>query len=141
MGVVGQGIADRAAGEHSEFQQPEHLGGQRPLHGGHPAVEFHSGGQRIHALFGLGDVGGFAVDVHLDLAGPGHHLVFPAENHALRQTGPQVHTENGLHPVLFENPRIADVLSAAGGLLGALEHQQHIVAKPLRLGQPPGQLQ
>ena len=75
MGVVGQGVAHRTAGELAEAQETEHLFGQSPLHGHDPAVELHTGSQGIAPLLRPGNVGGLAVNIHLHLAGAGHHLV------------------------------------------------------------------
>ena len=58
------------------------------FHGHTPAVEFHTGSHGIDTLFRLGDMGRFAVDIHLYLAGAGHHLVCPAGDLTRSQTWP-----------------------------------------------------
>jgi len=98
----GQGIADGSGVEFSEFQQTEDMRRQGLFHRHCPAVELHTGSNGIHALFCLGDVGGFSVDIHIDLAGAGHQLVHPAEYPAFFQPRPQMQAKEGFDLVFFQ---------------------------------------
>ena len=141
VGVGGQGVADGAALKFSEFQQSKHRTRQFFLHFHGFLVEFHGSHQSVHTLIGLGDVGGFSVNVHVDLTGTGHQLLPSAGDDSRFQPRPQVQAENGFDVVLGEYTAFADVLRPAGGLLGALEYQKDIVWQMLLFLQPPGQLQ
>ena len=141
MGVAGNGVADAAAFHFAEFQKTEDPFRQRRLHGHGPAVEFHTGRQGINALPAFGNVGRLAADIHIHLAGAGHHLIGTGGDHAGIQPRPQVDAENRLHVVLVKHPGFAQILCPAGGLLRRLEHQKNVV-RILRLSaQAAGQLQ
>ena len=140
-GVVRDHVAHGPALEQAEFQQTADFGGQRRLHGRDLPVKFHSGSHGIQPLVGLGNMGRTAVNIHLHLAGPAHHFLFPAGDDALFQTGPEMQGENCLHMVVPEHMGPANIPGPAGGLLRRLEHQQHVMAKLLLAVQPPGQFQ
>ena len=137
----GQGIPGGAAVELAEFQQPEHTGGNLPLHFHGPGIKFRTGHERIHTLGSFGDVGGLAVNVQSHLAGTGHQLLSAAEHPARFQARPQVQAEHRLHPVSFQHTGIADGFGTAGAFLAGLEDQQNVMAQLCLPIQPPGQLQ
>ena len=127
VGLRRDGVADGARLHPAEFQQPEDIRGQSLLCGGGPAVEFRAGGQGVDALFGFGNVGGSADKVHIDLAGPAHQLVFPAEYLAGFQTRPQVQAEDGFHIESGKHAGLTQVFGAAGAFFAGLEDQKYIL--------------
>ena len=97
--------------------------------------------QGVPAQTGPGHMGALAGDGKGYLGGAAHHPAGHGGEDSCRKVRPQVQAENGSRAILGEDPGFANGPGSAGGLLGRLEDQKHVVGDAAPPGQTPGQLQ
>ena len=133
-GLARDGVSHRARLEAPEAQQAGLAGLLRepPAHRLGRRDEARRGRQGVAPLPPPRDVARASVELRRDLARAGEKCPRPRGQRAGRQLGPQVEPKDALGPHALEEPACADARRAAGGLLGWLEHHEHVARQVAR---------
>ncbi len=81
----------------------------------------------------LADMQALAMNASVCLAGARKHGPRAARHRVGGQVGPHMETENPVDVVALKDARLADHLGAARGLLGRLEHEEHVARQLARM--------